>query len=203
MTIGRQYQTSDPQTSDEYQPSEDGQFGSTADGQFRTTEDGQFPTTEDGQFRSEDDDPSQTSVFEPVGTSEEGTLDGSSELTPDASRDESFDAAQDQWETPSQTGGANDLPSDLSADTRVVETPVVEDGARAPEHALDDRWSALQGAFVDDPDTAVKDAAALVDDAMQQLLQNLQSEQSGDSSTEQKRLAFQRYRAVHEVLTRV
>jgi len=220
MTIGRQYETSD-QTGDEYQSSD--QYRATdesrllGDDQFQGEEhESGFPRHDEGR----NEDPAQSSAFEPAGTSEGGTFDGTPDLgrdgSPADSRDDSFgesrdDAlgethdkeAHDTWETPSATSGSDDLATVVPADTRVVETPAVDDGSRAPEHALDDRSTALQGAFVDDPDTAVKDAAALVDDAIQHLMDNLQNDRSGDSSTEKKRLAFQRYRAVHEVLTRV
>jgi hypothetical protein len=84
-----------------------------------------------------------------------------------------------------------------------VATERDSDVASNAGHAADSQWSALQGAFVDDPDAAVRDAAALVDEAMSTLLASLQTDRSGETSTEQKRVAFQRYRAVHEVLTRV
>jgi hypothetical protein len=87
------------------------------------------------------------------------------------------------------------------ADERVTDEPV----SAAGTHALSSEWQSLQGRFVDDPDAAVGEAAALVDEAIRRLLESLQDETTsevGDTSTEQKRLAFQRYRAVYEVLSR-
>ena len=60
----------------------------------------------------------------------------------------------------------------------------------------------LQGQFVDDPAGAVRQAAALVEDAMAQLHRSLENLADGDS-TEDLRRAFQRYRAVHDALIEV
>jgi hypothetical protein len=72
-------------------------------------------------------------------------------------------------------------------------------------HALSTEWQSLQGRFVDDPDAAVAEAAALVDEEIARLLESLRQSTSAtvdDTTTEQKRVAFQRYRAVYEVLSR-
>ncbi len=66
----------------------------------------------------------------------------------------------------------------------------------------EESWTQLQGRFVDDPAGAVRQAAALVEDAMAQLHQSLDRLADGDS-TEDLRRAFQRYRAVHDALIEV
>ena len=66
------------------------------------------------------------------------------------------------------------------------------------------RWDEVQARFVDDPRGTVKDADALVNDVMQQLTQTFTNERSSlesqwsegkDASTEDLRVAMQRYRS--------
>lgn len=66
------------------------------------------------------------------------------------------------------------------------------------------RWDDVQARFVDDPRGTVKDADALVNDVMQQLTQTFTDERSSlesqwsegkDASTEDLRVAMQRYRS--------
>jgi hypothetical protein len=66
------------------------------------------------------------------------------------------------------------------------------------------RWDAVQARFVDDPRGTVKDADALVNDVMKQLTQTFTDERSSlesqwsegkDASTEDLRVAMQRYRS--------
>jgi hypothetical protein len=66
------------------------------------------------------------------------------------------------------------------------------------------RWDEVQARFVDDPRGTVKDADALVNDVMQRLTQTFTDERSSlesqwsegkDASTEDLRLAMQRYRS--------
>lgn len=66
------------------------------------------------------------------------------------------------------------------------------------------RWDEVQARFVDDPRGTVKDADALVNDVMQQLTQTFTDERSSlesqwsegkDASTEDLRVAMQRYRS--------
>ena len=66
------------------------------------------------------------------------------------------------------------------------------------------RWDAVQARFVDDPRGTVKDADALVNDVMQQLTRTFTDERSSlesqwsegkDASTEDLRVAMQRYRS--------
>jgi hypothetical protein len=66
------------------------------------------------------------------------------------------------------------------------------------------RWDEVQARFVDDPRGTVKDADALVNDVMQRLTQTFTNERSSlesqwsegkDASTEDLRVAMQRYRS--------
>jgi hypothetical protein len=66
------------------------------------------------------------------------------------------------------------------------------------------RWEKIQVAFVDDPQSAVKDADGLVAEAMQHLAKTFASERAnleqqwstgGEASTEDLRVALQRYRS--------
>ena len=66
------------------------------------------------------------------------------------------------------------------------------------------RWGEVQARFVDDPRGTVKDADALVNDVMQQLTRTFTDERSSlesqwsegkDASTEDLRVAMQRYRS--------
>ena len=74
---------------------------------------------------------------------------------------------------------------------------------------LRQRWEALQTRFVDDPRTTVEDADALVADLMQRLAESFARERSSlesqwsrgeDVSTEDLRVALQRYRSFFERL---
>ena len=66
------------------------------------------------------------------------------------------------------------------------------------------RWDDVQARFVDDPRGTVKDADALVNDVMERLTQTFTDERSSlesrwsegkDASTEDLRVAMQRYRS--------
>jgi hypothetical protein len=101
------------------------------------------------------------------------------------------------------------------------EAPLTADEAPVPEEMLppeptritavpdrvgdtqgEESWTQLQGRFVDDPAGAVREAAQLVDDAIAQLHRTMDHLAEGDS-TEDLRLAFQRYRALHLALIEV
>lgn len=78
--------------------------------------------------------------------------------------------------------------------------------------ALRERWREVQAAFVDEPRRAVEEADALVADLMQRLAQTFASERSsleaqwdrsGDVSTEDLRVALQRYRSFFDRLLSV
>jgi hypothetical protein len=71
------------------------------------------------------------------------------------------------------------------------------------------RWSELQTSFVDDPQRVVKEADSLVAELMQRLAQTFATEREGlesqwsrgdDVSTEDLRVALQRYRSFFERL---
>ncbi|MFL6660551.1 MAG: hypothetical protein ACJ8G7_00145 [Rhizobacter sp.] len=77
----------------------------------------------------------------------------------------------------------------------------------APDAAGDfrNRWSAVQGAFVDDPTKAVRDADELVNQVLKSLADSFAEQRAafdGDRgpSTEDLRIALRRYRAFFERL---
>jgi hypothetical protein len=60
---------------------------------------------------------------------------------------------------------------------------------------LRDQWQQVQSTFVDDPQSAVREASALVDRTLQEIQRNLARGQTGNpTSTEDLRVSFQRYR---------
>jgi len=90
-----------------------------------------------------------------------------------------------------------------------------ESGEREPLFAGDDadrfrsRWQEVQVAFVDEPRQAVKDADSLVAELMQQLAETFSQERTklesqwdsgDDASTEDLRVALQRYRSFFDRL---
>jgi hypothetical protein len=89
-----------------------------------------------------------------------------------------------------------------SSDQREAErTPVMSDDAAEEYRA---RWQETQADFVDDPRTAVTTADALVAEVMKRVAEEFANERSGlerqwneggEASTEDLRLAFQRYRS--------
>ena len=71
------------------------------------------------------------------------------------------------------------------------------------------RWDSIQAGFVDEPRTAVQDADGLVAELMQRLAESFSNERSslesqwdgdGDVSTEDLRVALQRYRSFFDRL---
>ena len=71
------------------------------------------------------------------------------------------------------------------------------------------RWQEIQAGFVDEPRTAVQDADGLVAELMQRLAESFSNERSslesqwdgdGDVSTEDLRVALQRYRSFFDRL---
>jgi hypothetical protein len=85
-------------------------------------------------------------------------------------------------------------------------TPLFDEAATGQ---LRDRWSDVQAGFVDEPRSAVEHADALVAEVMQQLAQGFATERQhleqqwsrgADVSTEDLRLALQRYRSFFDRL---
>jgi hypothetical protein len=64
---------------------------------------------------------------------------------------------------------------------------------------LSERWELVQIGFVDDPRLAVQNAAGLVSEALAAVERGWRGD-DGDVSTDDLRIAFQRYRAVYSVL---
>jgi len=105
--------------------------------------------------------------------------------------------------------------ADLVREADDVDTRTDDTGEREPLFAGDDterfraRWTEIQSAFVDDPEHAVQDADGLVAELMQRLAETFSQERSkleeqwsggGDASTEDLRVALQRYRSFFDRL---
>lgn len=105
--------------------------------------------------------------------------------------------------------------ADLVRESEDVDARGDETGEREPLFAGDDaerfrgRWQKIQAAFVDEPRSAVQDADGLVAELMQRLAETFSEERSrleqqwdgdGDVSTEELRVALQRYRSFFDRL---
>ena len=105
--------------------------------------------------------------------------------------------------------------ADLVKEADDVDTREDETGEREPLFAGDDaeryrsRWQEVQAGFVDEPQQAVKDADGLVAELMQKLAETFSEERSklesqwdtgDDASTEDLRVALQRYRSFFDRL---
>jgi hypothetical protein len=114
---------------------------------------------------------------------------------------------------------ARPMPAPPETDETVEESADGLDSSSEGSHEIDERrplfdddelgtyrsrWDAVQARFVDDPRGTVKDADALVNDVMKQLTQTFTDERSSlesqwsegkDASTEDLRVAMQRYRS--------
>lgn len=107
----------------------------------------------------------------------------------------------------------------LAADAGGRDEQAGNEAARGPGHqrpslvtdpgAYQSRWTDIQAAFVDSPRDAVRDADTLVSDVIQQIVDGFTKERGdleaqwsrGDEvSTEQLRVALQRYRSFFERL---
>jgi hypothetical protein len=111
-------------------------------------------------------------------------------------------------------------PSEARADVPAKDIPVhrSEDESPSPLFAPDasqglwHRWDAIQAGFVDEPRRAVEEADTLVADTMKRLAETFARERDGlekqwdrgdDVSTEDLRLALQRYRSFFKRLLAV
>jgi len=105
--------------------------------------------------------------------------------------------------------------ADLVQEADDVDAQDDESGEREPLFSGEDaerfrnRWQEVQAAFVDEPRTAVKDADSLVAELMQRLAETFSQERErlesqwdgdGDVSTEELRVALQRYRSFFDRL---
>ena len=105
--------------------------------------------------------------------------------------------------------------ADLVQEADDVDARDDESGEREPLFSGEDaerlrnRWQEVQAAFVDEPRTAVKDADSLVAELMQRLAETFSQERErleshwdgdGDVSTEELRVALQRYRSFFDRL---
>ena len=95
-----------------------------------------------------------------------------------------------------------------------VDTATTEDEAlaalldRSDAERFRDRWQSIQGTFVDEPKQSVEQADALVTEVIQRLTETFQQERqslesqldSDNVSTEDRRVALQRYRSFFERL---
>jgi hypothetical protein len=112
--------------------------------------------------------------------------------------------------------GTADLVREADEVENARATDATDDGsAREPlfeaadRDRFGDRWNTIQAAFVDDPRDAVKEADALVAELMQRLAETFSTERSRlesqwdndeDVSTEDLRIALQRYRSFFDRL---
>jgi hypothetical protein len=105
--------------------------------------------------------------------------------------------------------------ADLVREADDVDTDFVDDDTRQPLFADDEserfraRWQETQTSFVDEPQRSVQEADSLVAELMQRLAESFSEERSrlesqwaegGDASTEDLRVALQRYRSFFDRL---
>lgn len=110
--------------------------------------------------------------------------------------------------TTAQLAGASDIPPSARTASPDELRLFPEDGAQE----LRRKWETVQGSFVDEPRRAVEEADALVAGAMKQLAEIFADERTtlerqwdrgDDVSTEDLRIAMQRYRTFFERLLTV
>jgi hypothetical protein len=131
-------------------------------------------------------------------------LQGSSEPTPDEpidARDQPIDD-RDQMADETLRGSSEPTPDEPIHDRRQArddDSPLLE---RADEWM--DRWNAIQIGFVDEPRDSIAEADALVDEVIKELTTAFSDERKrlegqwsagSDPSTEELRVALQRYRS--------
>jgi hypothetical protein len=111
------------------------------------------------------------------------------------------------------SGSTDPQPSDLEVETKSASTegsePLFD---QQSTQSYRDRWMSVQGSFVDDPRSAVQHADELVAETIQQLAQIFADERGSleqqwssgqDVSTEDLRVALQRYRSFFDRLLSV
>jgi hypothetical protein len=118
--------------------------------------------------------------------------------------DKTIDAAEAVEKAPTEHDRAE--VAELARTREPDTTPLFDDAATGE---LRDRWTDVQSAFVDEPKTAVEQADALVADVMKRLATGFAEERKSlegqwsrgdDVSTEDLRLALQRYRSFFDRL---
>jgi hypothetical protein len=129
-------------------------------------------------------------------------------------------AEEDSTSTDQDRPTTADIASGSDKDAPVAEAPneetaPAEDDHRQPLFAEDattdvrGRWKRIQGSFVDEPRRAVEEADTLVAELMQQLADSFAQERQGlegqwdrgdEVSTEDLRIALQRYRSFFDRL---
>jgi hypothetical protein len=95
----------------------------------------------------------------------------------------------EEVEPPQPPGHSSDQAA-ADSDGRAERVGLLDDPA-----GLREEWQRIQGTFVDDPQRAVHEASALVDQTLQEIHKNVTRGQTSDPiSTEDLRVSFQRYR---------
>lgn len=128
-------------------------------------------------------------------------------MQPQHTEDESDEVAEARpMPTPPETEETREeesdhLDSSNEGSHEIDERPLFDDNELGTYRS---RWDDVQARFVDDPRGTVKDADALVNDVMERLTQTFTDERSSlesqwsegkDASTEDLRVAMQRYRS--------
>ncbi|MGH9289745.1 MAG: hypothetical protein ACRD0V_15875 [Acidimicrobiales bacterium] len=127
--------------------------------------------------------------------------------------DESEPFAEDDTEVDAVVDGEPSEPEPASAESSAAEPPAEEPPVAEPLLAnasgYRDRWNVIQTGFVDEPSQAVQSAGELLAEVMDDLTHTLATELemfearggAGDeASTEDLRVAFQRYRSYFDRL---
>ena len=137
--------------------------------------------------------------------------------------DEGVDAAKEERPTTADiaSGTETQARADDDVDRVEKETEGVEDAEEAQREPLladaatsevRSRWEQIQGSFVDEPRRAVEEADSLVAELMQRLADSFAEERNGlenqwdrgdEVSTEDLRIALQRYRSFFDRLLSV
>jgi hypothetical protein len=125
----------------------------------------------------------------------------------DAERDTLRDPAYDRSATGIATGDEALSPAmgmqDSSGGTAMTSTGAASLLSEDKATSYRERWSSIQGAFVDEPRDAVRQADGLVSDVIQELSQRFAQERQGlegqwsggsEASTEDLRMALRHYR---------